>query len=153
MTGEEGESLPSPLFLIENHRRTKVSQKPTLPSIGTFPVNPEKLPQAFGPLYLTKGIHEWCAAGSMSTLFVFSSLAKYITGNWGEDIDPEDKSLNDEAFRDADGGRLLGSYPLPKGIFADLCPDKKIWIITSGYGNNALGPDHCYTTILWPSEY
>ena len=68
-------------------------------------------------------------------------LTLHQSGQWGEDLCPEDKKLNDEAVAyegDTDKQqRVLSSYKTKT--------DERIWIITEW--------DRSATTILLPDEY
>ena len=72
-------------------------------------------------------------------------ISRHISADWG-DLCKEDRDLNDYAFKNEAGGRLLSSYD-------DAFDGKTIWIITSGYGNDPENPDLCHTTIMFPDEY
>lgn len=67
--------------------------------------------------------------------FIFKSLEKYTSCDWGDTCD-EDKQLNDASVRD--GERILAVYIYPK-------TGEKIWIITEW--------DRSSTTVLFPNEY
>lgn len=117
-----------------------------------YPLVMEPLPAKFGPLLLTDGITAWSGESGLNVMFLTSCLAKYAKSDWGS-LNCDDQELNNEAIEDSDGGRIMGSYEIPADMLSSTAMDDKLWIITSGYGNNHLGVDHCYTTVLWPSEY
>ena len=75
---------------------------------------------------------------------------RFRKGDWG-DIPEEDKQLNIDTITAEKSGNpgmtLMGSYMTD-------CPNPvKIYIMTSGYGNQHYGADYCYTTVLFPEEY
>ena len=72
-------------------------------------------------------------------------ITRHISTDWG-DLCIEDRELNDLAFKNEAGGRLLSSYD-------DAFDGKTIWIITSGYGYDPDNVDLCHTTIMFPDEY
>ena len=81
---------------------------------------------------MTRGINDLVADNEHFAKFVWDSLKKYRTGDWG-DLCDEDKRLNDEAIDS--GSRILAAY---EGMY-------KIWVITEH--------DRSATTILFPDEY
>ena len=105
----------------------------------------------FGPLMLTAGVSGWASADGKAAAFIGHCLTRFNRGDWGEMKYPDDIKDNDEALRRKDGGRVLASYDIPDD--APACDDDRLWIICDGVGNQHLGADFCYTTILWPSEY
>lgn len=102
--------------------------------------------EALGPLMITPTVQEY-ATEDFSSQLVSRSITRFKSGDWG-DLDEEDWEMNLDTIRAAEagnpGGRLMGAYQ------AD---GKRLWIITSGYGNQALGQDYCYTVAMHPSEY
>jgi len=66
--------------------------------------------------------------------FALRSLARHITGDWG-DLCEEDKAANDQAVKD--DLRILSAYEDP--------PHPKIWIITEA--------DRSSTCMLFPEDY
>ena len=83
-----------------------------------------------GQLVATPGALDLMHNSGSST---WSLLSRHLQGDWG-DLDPKDKSLNDEALKH--GGRLFSSYNVA---------DDKVWVITEA--------DRSSTTLLLPSEY
>jgi hypothetical protein len=90
-----------------------------------------------GELVCTAGVAELGYDDADFREFVFASLERYKSCDWGE-LDKSDKKLNDHAVKDGEE-RILAAYEYPDK------PDWKIWIITEW--------DHNYTTILLPHEY
>jgi len=68
----------------------------------------------------------------------------YVDGDWG-DLSADDWEENIIACRNESGGRLMGAYK--------TYDQTRLWIITDGYNQQDLGPDYCYTTVLFPEEY
>lgn len=98
-----------------------------------------------GPLVFTPTISHWLEGRSDLLISVGQMLDLYRAGDWG-DLCEEDWQLNIDTIKsDELGGRLMGAYKLFDG--------RRIWIITSGYGQEHLGPDYCYTTVLAPEDY
>ena len=62
-------------------------------------------------------------------------ITRHLCGDWGDDMDEEDRAANDRAIRN--GERILSAYTLPEGT--------RIWIITEA--------DQSSTTLLLPDEY
>lgn len=106
---------------------------------------------AFGRIVVTFGFSEWSNSDTRRIGFLTQCIARHFSGDWG-DLDDHDRSMNDEAFKNKDGSRLLSSYALPAELIGDA-PDDKLWIITDGFGNDPSDSDQCHTTILFPSEY
>ena len=70
----------------------------------------------------------------------FEFLKRHLSGDWGEELCPEDRLLNDQAL--VDGSRLLSAYRLKDGT--------KVWCITEAVGENGRREA---TTFLLPEEY
>jgi hypothetical protein len=87
-----------------------------------------------GQLCMTRGIAEEVAKNKEFAKFVWDSLKRHASGDWG-DVCKEDWQANNEALIMRD--RLLSAYKHNKF--------KKIWIITEW--------DRSATTILFPEEY
>jgi hypothetical protein len=66
---------------------------------------------------------------------LISLLCRHCAGDWGDEMEEEDRKTNDDALNDE--GRLLSSYRLPDGT--------TIWLITEA--------DRSATTALLPEEY
>lgn len=81
---------------------------------------------------MTRGVNDLVADDEHFAKFVWDSLKKYRSGDWG-DMCKEDWHLNDEAV--SNGSRILAAYE----------GEHKIWIITEW--------DRSATTILFPDEY
>jgi hypothetical protein len=67
-------------------------------------------------------------------------LNRHAHGDWGDDLDEEDRRTNDHAL--IDGSRLLSAYRTSLG--------EKLWIITEAADESGR---RTATTILLPSEY
>lgn len=89
----------------------------------------------FGKIYMTNGIDNLAQENEKFCEFVEKSLARHLTGDWG-DLPEEDKALNNSALANGDD-RIFSSYNFNGG--------SKIWIITEW--------DRSATTILFPDEY
>lgn len=88
-----------------------------------------------GKLVATRAVADRMQADKMFEKFVYSSLGRYIDGDWGS-MDDSDKALNDNAVKTGES-RILAAY-------VDQT-DTTIWIITEW--------DRSVTTILFPSDY
>lgn len=91
-----------------------------------------------GRLYMTPGAKAAFDAfppGSQSSVSADGLITRHRCGDWGDDMDEEDRAANDRAIRN--GERILSAYTLPEGI--------RIWIITEA--------DRSATTLLVPDEY
>lgn len=88
-----------------------------------------------GKLVATRAVADRMQADKMFEKFVYSSLGRYIDGDWGS-MDDSDKALNDNAVKTGES-RIIAAY-------VDQT-DTTIWIITEW--------DHSVTTILFPSDY
>lgn len=99
---------------------------------------------SMGPLLFTAGIS--ALAEDSSTLANLSlKIDLYTSGDWGS-IDEDDWQANLDTINSPhSGGTIMGAYKLYN--------DTRVWIITTGYGNQHMGKDHCYTTVLLPEEY
>lgn len=109
-------------------------------------------PAAFGRVVLTSTISCWIEGDPQLVHFVGQCLRRYYQCDWGDTEYQEDRDSNDYTVKSGDGGRILAAYDIP----ADLPQpqyDSNIWIITEGFGCQALGRDCCYTTILFPGDY
>jgi hypothetical protein len=91
-----------------------------------------------GGIYFTRGVAELSKKNPAFTAHIQRALARYVTGDWGE-MTASDKSSNDRAIADPDGGRVFAAYK--HGEHAEW----KIWIITEA--------DRSATTVLFPDEY
>ena len=88
---------------------------------------------SLGRIVWTRGVNDRVAVDTSFSLFIWESLKRHTTCDWGE-LSAEDKKEND--FSLDKQLRLLSSYQ-HGGI--------KIWIITEA--------DRSVTTILFPEEY
>lgn len=88
----------------------------------------------------TIGINEWTKDNKAALDFVFASLRRHMSFDWG-DMDKEDCRTNDIATVSDD--RLFSSYDIPNDLKSEA-KDDKIWIITEW--------DRSMTTVLFPSE-
>lgn len=93
-----------------------------------------------GQLVATAGIANAMDSCEEFRQFVYSSLSRYVEGDWG-DLEEPDKEMNEEGLEME--GRLLAAYNMPTDIPIDYAD--KIWIITEW--------DRSATTILFPDEY
>ncbi len=85
-----------------------------------------------GRLVMTPGFRDaMLVNGQSPTPFVL----RHSQGDWGEELDDEDKAANDRAAKE--GERLLSVYRLADGT--------RFWIITER--------DRSATTLLLPEEY
>ncbi len=92
---------------------------------------------SLGRLLSTPGALEALQTNGQSPVEFVSRHAK---GDWGEELCPEDKLLNDQSL--LDGSRLLSAYKLKDGT--------KLWIITEAVDDDG---NRAATTCLLPSEY
>ena len=98
-----------------------------------------------GPLLFTSTVNSWIEDRSDILISIGQRLDLYRSGDWG-DLGEDDWQCNIDTIQsDESGGRLMGAYKLPDG--------RRLWIITDGYGNQSLGHDYCYTTVLSPEDY
>jgi hypothetical protein len=74
------------------------------------------------------------ALSQLSQDNILEGIRRHQAGDWG-DLDPEDKSANDQAL--TDGTRLLSAYQAANGT--------KFWLITEA--------DRSVTTVLLPEDY
>jgi hypothetical protein len=113
--------------------------------MGVFPA----LPPEYGVPLLTSGVSAWAQKNPANYLFVWNCVKQFGQQDWGC-IPAEDAQLNRDEL-ETRGGRIMGAYLVDPDLTDAL--DPKLWIICSGYRDQARGIDHCYTTVLWPSEY
>jgi hypothetical protein len=90
-----------------------------------------------GKLYSTEGVAAVQSENAAFADFVWRSLQRYLSCDWGE-MSKDDLAMNDSAIG-PDEARILAAYEHPDN------PDWKIWIITES--------DRSCTTILFPDEY
>lgn len=90
-----------------------------------------------GQLYTTCGVANRIAEDNAFKQFVYASLWRYLSQDWGEMVE-EDKALSDRAILEEEG-RIFGAYQNAEH------PDWHIWIITEA--------ERTITTILFPDEY
>lgn len=89
----------------------------------------------FGKLVATRAVADRMQADKTFEKFVYSSLGKYIDGDWGS-IDDSDKALNDNAVKTRES-RIIATYIDQSNTM--------IWIITEW--------NRSVTTILFPYGY
>jgi hypothetical protein len=97
-----------------------------------------------GPLIWTAGIESRCLADEQFFHDIGNITTLFLEGDWGS-IDEDDWECNIETCKRRTGGTLMGAYK--------TFDKTRIWVITSGYGQQHMGRDCCYTTILFPEEY
>ena len=88
-----------------------------------------------GRHYITPGANAAFEALPGGIVAAADLIARHMTCDWGDDMDEEDRAVNDRAVRD--GGRILSAYTLLDGT--------RVWIITAA--------DRSATTLLLPAEY
>lgn len=93
-----------------------------------------------GKVYLTPGAEaafNGLPQGNLTAdeLTANGLITRHLCGDWGDDMDAEDRAANDRAIRSEE--RILSSYVLSDGT--------KLWIITEA--------DRSATTLLLPDEY
>tara|TARA_R100000734_G_scaffold1509_1_gene1572 strand:- start:649 stop:1023 length:375 start_codon:yes stop_codon:yes gene_type:complete len=109
----------------------------------------------FGKLLLTAGISSWIneptddKEKTKRQFEIFDFYLRHTRFDYGN-LSKDDIEVNNWTKENKDGGRLHSSYLTKSG--------KKVWIITSGYGQQHLNiqykvNDFCYTTIMLPDEY
>ena len=99
---------------------------------------------ALGRLVISQLVHARSENDALFCDHVSKALQLFRKGDWG-DLDEHDWQSNIDTCKAADGGQLLGCYKTFDGT--------RLWILTAGYGHQHLGPDYCYTTVLFPQEY
>ncbi len=87
-----------------------------------------------GQLVVTRGVNDLITKNAKFTQYVYGSLKRHASGDWGEVCD-EDRMTNESAL---DGGQRLFSVYKMEGL-------PTIWIITEW--------DRSVTTVLFPEEY
>jgi len=102
-------------------------------------------PARMGPLLFTATVNDWIADRSDVLADISRKIDLFIAGDWG-DLSEEDWQANIDTIKSPEpGGRLMGAYKLNDR--------RRLWIITSGYGQIHLGLDYCYTTVMAPEDY
>ena len=98
-------------------------------------------PTCLGKIVMTLGVRAWIEEEPHLEKQISVRLKQFLDGDWGtyQSISENRQTLQEK------GGTLLGTYQLIDG--------RKFWIMTSGYGQQSMGIDYCYTTGLLPSEY
>lgn len=97
-----------------------------------------------GPLIWTAGVETRCLSDDQFFRDIGNITTLFLEGDWGS-IDEDDWQQNIETCKEESGGTLMGAYK--------TFDNTRIWIITSGYGQQHYGRDYCYTTVLFPEEY
>jgi hypothetical protein len=100
--------------------------------------------QNLGPLIWTAGVESRCLTDEQFFRDIGNIVTLYMSGDWGS-IDEDDYESNLETCRNKDGGTIMGCYK--------TFDNTRIWVITSGYAQQHMGRDYCYTTVLFPEEY
>jgi len=97
--------------------------------------------EIFGTVVTTRGVHDTVPPAVITRL-----LDRHFINDWG-DLDDEDAQMNSDAVNSIEG-RIMSSYSWP-GL------PEKIWIISYLQSDPELqkDPNHCNTTVLFPSEY
>jgi len=85
---------------------------------------------ALGKTLITKNALETLNAGD-----VLMALERHVTGDWGDDLCPEDRASNERALQQS--GRLVSVYRTRDGV--------KFYVITEA--------DRSVTTVLLPEDY
>ena len=102
-------------------------------------------PTCLGKIVMTLGVRAWIEEEPHLEKQVSVRLQQFLDGDWGDtNYSEEDCEANRKTLQ-GKGGLLMASYLLLDG--------RKFWIMTSGYGQQSMGIDYCYTTVLLPSEY
>ena len=101
---------------------------------------------------VTAAVDAWAGDHSARSSFLSFCLRRFARQDWGN-THPEDKKLNDRAFKAKDGDRMLAAYAVPESMKEPGLCDDKLWICVAGWGDHKLGDGYCYTTIMWPSDY
>lgn len=95
---------------------------------------------------LTQGVHLTIEEQPELAPFVYKSLSRHLSGDWG-DVDEDDQRVNDHAAQER--SRIVSVYALGETRTAHTLYGSsnvdRIWIITD--------PGWATTTILWPAEY
>jgi hypothetical protein len=100
--------------------------------------------ECLGALVWSFGVANRLENDCQFTNDITKMIQLFRSGDWGN-IDENDWELNVGTCKNKSGGSLMGAYK--------TFDNTRIWIITSGYGQQALGRDYCYTTVLFPEEY
>lgn len=107
----------------------------------TTSIKPER--HRCGTLVATATVNGWIQEDHSIQSSLTQALDRFFCGDWGE-MDQDDKQLNELTLEEGEG-RLMGVYHLSNG--------ERIYIITSGYGDQDLGADYCNTVVMAPSDY
>ena len=103
---------------------------------------------SYGKLVFSAEVHSRFESDADFGYDTNAAIAKFLRRDWGE-ICSEDSQSNQASITAAEagnpGGTVMGSYITRDGTV--------VWILCSGFGQHKLGPDYCYTTVLFPSEY
>ena len=100
--------------------------------------------KCFGVVVTTRTI-----ADQLPSSLLMRLLDQHFANDWG-DLHDEDKRVNADAIK-AGEGRIMSNYSWPKRLGLD----ENVWVITHLQSDPKLqkSPDHCNTTVLFPSEY
>lgn len=100
--------------------------------------------ECLGALVWSFGVADRLEKDLQFTADVTNMVQLFRSGDWG-DLGEEDWECNVLTCKSSPGGTLMGCYKTS---------DKtRIWIMTTGYGQQSLGRNYCYTTVLFPEEY
>ena len=100
--------------------------------------------ECFGTVVTTRAV-----ADQLPSALLMRLLDQHFANNWG-DLSEDDAQMNAEAVNACEG-RIMSSYSWPKKIGLA----ENIWIISYLQSDPELqqSPDHCNTTVMFPSEY
>ena len=100
--------------------------------------------ECFGTVVTTKTV-----ADQLPSSLLMRLLDRHFTNDWGKLCD-EDAQMNSDAVNACEG-RIMSVYSFPR----KLGLKEDIWVITYLQSDPELqkSPDHCNTTVLFPSEY
>lgn len=100
--------------------------------------------QCLGALVWSFGVADRLEKDCQFAADIVKIVELFRSGDWG-DLCEEDWQCNVETCKTSSGGTLMGAYK--------TFDKTRIWIITSGYGQEQHGRDYCYTTVMFPEEY
>lgn len=100
--------------------------------------------ECFGTVVTTRAV-----ADQLPSSLLMRLLDKHFANDWG-DLDDEDAQVNADAINACEG-RIMSNYSWPR----KLGLKENVWVITYLQSDPELqkSPDHCNTTVLFPSEY
>jgi len=101
-----------------------------------------------GQVVITGGIDALAQGDAKFSAFVAECVARHIRGDWGDDRDPQDIRVNDDALKNGD--QLLSAYRYRGNVTSLMVDDiVKIWVITDA----RVAGFATVTTVLLPDEY